>query len=323
MTRVTVQAARGADFLDTRGRAADPWGMGTISRTPIVMASVLFGTLVGSRSAVADVLPPEVADCQSYSLDAGNPCTLGKSTGSSSSKPGICVISTCSRLDYANWDRDASPGGPPSTTYACLMCVAGGAIDGGSSDGVPGDVARGDATGADHTGIDGPAVDAPFVFPADAGSREASAPRVDLGGQAGASGTAGASGQVDAPGAGGVSGAAGASGAAGNSGQAGASGTASGQAGASAAGASGTVSGAGGVSGTAGAWGAAGSSGQGGIPGLAPTTVAGGTSGTYTTSSKSNNGGGCAMGGAAARALGPWLLAGVFGVLVSLIRRRR
>jgi hypothetical protein len=61
------------------------------------------------------------------------------------------------------------------------------------------------------------------------------------------------------------------------------------------------------------------------------TTAAGGqvaTGGTPASSDTENkkpdSGGGCAVGGwLSVRALGPWLLAGIFGAIVMLARRRR
>jgi hypothetical protein len=55
--------------------------------------------------------------------------------------------------------------------------------------------------------------------------------------------------------------------------------------------------------------------------GMAATGAAGGTSGSDVKPSDSS---GCAVGGwLSAKALGPWLLAGLFGVVVTLARRRR
>jgi hypothetical protein len=55
--------------------------------------------------------------------------------------------------------------------------------------------------------------------------------------------------------------------------------------------------------------------------GMAATGAAGGTSGSDI---KPSDGSGCAVGGwLSAKALGPWLLAGLFGVVVTLARRRR
>jgi hypothetical protein len=70
-----------------------------------------------------------------------------------------------------------------------------------------------------------------------------------------------------------------------------------------------------------GAGGQAGISAAGGS-GIAATAGAGGTSGS--DAGKPNDSSGCAVGGwVSARALGPWLVAGLFGVMVMLVRRRR
>jgi hypothetical protein len=76
----------------------------------MVFVAVLF---VGV-SARADVPPPDTQACSGKA--AGDACTYGSA--------GTCQEGTCSRLDYFNWDRDASAG-PPSTTYACMKCVPG------------------------------------------------------------------------------------------------------------------------------------------------------------------------------------------------------
>jgi len=62
--------------------------------------------------ARADVAPPETQPCVSKA--AGDACTYNGA--------GTCQNQTCGRLDYANWDQDASAS-PPSTTYACLKCL--------------------------------------------------------------------------------------------------------------------------------------------------------------------------------------------------------
>jgi hypothetical protein len=62
--------------------------------------------------ARADVAPPETQPCVSKA--AGDACTYNGA--------GTCQSQTCGRLDYANWDRDASAS-PPTTTYACLKCL--------------------------------------------------------------------------------------------------------------------------------------------------------------------------------------------------------
>jgi hypothetical protein len=65
--------------------------------------------------ARADVAPPETEPC--LSKQAGDACTYNNASGT-------CLDQTCSKIDYANWDRDASwP--PPSMTYACVECIVG------------------------------------------------------------------------------------------------------------------------------------------------------------------------------------------------------
>lgn len=79
-----------------------------------------------ASEASADVIPPAESSCQGRA--AGDACTLDGMGGS-------CVASTCSRLDYAGWDRDAMPS-PPSVEYDCLVCEAragGGGGGGGCS----------------------------------------------------------------------------------------------------------------------------------------------------------------------------------------------
>ena len=62
--------------------------------------------------ARADVAPPDTSACAA--LSAGAACVYNGT--------GTCQNSTCSKLDYANWDRDASAS-PPSMNYACLKCI--------------------------------------------------------------------------------------------------------------------------------------------------------------------------------------------------------
>jgi len=68
--------------------------------------------------ARADVTPPETQPC--VGKQAGDACTLGAA--------GTCQYQTCIKLDYANWDRDASMS-PPSTTYVCLQCITSNATN--------------------------------------------------------------------------------------------------------------------------------------------------------------------------------------------------
>ncbi len=76
-------------------------------KAPVALGACL--VLVAS-AAWADVAPPDTSECQSRK--AGDPCTGG-----------TCVVETCYRRDYTNWDQDASPM-PPSVPYDCLVCIA-------------------------------------------------------------------------------------------------------------------------------------------------------------------------------------------------------
>lgn len=73
----------------------------------IATTTLLLGSL-----AQADLAPPDTEPCVGKA--EGDACTYGGA--------GTCRQLTCSKLDYANWNRDASAG-PPTTTYACMTCV--------------------------------------------------------------------------------------------------------------------------------------------------------------------------------------------------------
>jgi len=79
----------------------------------LASATLLMTTLFLGVPARADVAPPEMQPCQGKAV--GDACVYNNATG-------ICLNQTCSRLDYANWNHDASAG-PPSTTYTCLECM--------------------------------------------------------------------------------------------------------------------------------------------------------------------------------------------------------
>lgn len=70
---------------------------------------------------LAALLVPAVAHADEISESLA--VCKGKSPGDAC-KGGACVKTKCSRIDYANWDRDASPT-PPSRTYDCVECVPG------------------------------------------------------------------------------------------------------------------------------------------------------------------------------------------------------
>lgn len=192
-------------------------------KTAGLLISALASLAAYASVARADVIPPDVADC-SQAASAGVSCRNGA---------GVCVASTCSRLDYANWNRDASPS-PPSVQYACLRCVSGDGGLGGAG-GTGGQSAIGGTTAVVGTGGQNAVTTASVVS--------------NTGGQGG-----------------------------------------------------GLVAGDSGTVGTGGA---------------------GGTSGSDR--GKPDDSSGCAVGGGwlSAKALGPWLLAGLFGAIVMLARRRR
>jgi hypothetical protein len=99
-------------------------------RSPLMKlapAAALLATLsLAAPFALADVAPPGLTECQGKK--AGDACSVSGSSGT-------CIATTCSRLDYANWDRDASSS-PPVVQYACTLCGTGDAgtpsADGGT-----------------------------------------------------------------------------------------------------------------------------------------------------------------------------------------------
>jgi len=80
----------------------------------LLLSSVLSSLLLAS-AARADVAPPNLEPC------------VGKAIGAfcltATAVPGTCQNSTCQRIDYANWNRDASSS-PPSLSYPCVLCTA-------------------------------------------------------------------------------------------------------------------------------------------------------------------------------------------------------
>jgi hypothetical protein len=95
-------------------------------RVQLVLAlAVPFAFLAAPRLARADVAPPDAYACDTNAapgyFDAkkiGNACQL------SDGQKGTCQKATCQGIDYANWDRDASPTAP-SKSFDCLKCVQG------------------------------------------------------------------------------------------------------------------------------------------------------------------------------------------------------
>jgi hypothetical protein len=76
------------------------------SATTLCPALVLVGLMI-SRAALADVLPPDAAVCESKRV--GDACEATMNMGGSSFT-GVCVESTCYR-------------GPNSSPYSCRRCV--------------------------------------------------------------------------------------------------------------------------------------------------------------------------------------------------------
>ncbi len=90
------------------------------------VGAVLLAALAVGGAARADVVPPDVEACNGRA--AGAACMV---MGGAS---GACRNDTCSRIDYAGWNRDASAT-PPTMQYPCVRCVAGATVDAGTSDG--------------------------------------------------------------------------------------------------------------------------------------------------------------------------------------------
>ncbi|MEZ4389647.1 MAG: hypothetical protein R3A48_01015 [Polyangiales bacterium] len=101
-------------------------------RVLLVSCVVGLAQLSAGGAARADVTPPEVEACSGRSVGASCMVPGGAS--------GTCQSGTCTRIDYAGWNRDASAA-PPTMEYPCVRCVSGAAVDGGSA------VASGDEGG--------------------------------------------------------------------------------------------------------------------------------------------------------------------------------
>jgi hypothetical protein len=83
-------------------------------KSTLHLALVLSAVGFVALPARADMAPPENEPCLGKA--AGAACTYGSA--------GTCQSQTCTKLDYAGWNHDASAG-PPSTSYACVQCVTG------------------------------------------------------------------------------------------------------------------------------------------------------------------------------------------------------
>ncbi len=100
------------------------------SRT-VFAASFATATLLSSL-ALADSISPDEGACSGR--PAGAACKIDV-------KNGTCVNATCSRLDYANWDRDATAG-PPSKQEPCVLCNTDGGVEVDPVDAAPADAAH-------------------------------------------------------------------------------------------------------------------------------------------------------------------------------------
>jgi len=87
----------------------------------LASAPFLFAAILFDAPARADMAPPETQPCVGKA--AGDACVYDGN--------GTCQTQTCGKIDYANWDHDASSM-PPSTTYVCLKCMAETYADGGT-----------------------------------------------------------------------------------------------------------------------------------------------------------------------------------------------
>jgi MYXO-CTERM domain-containing protein len=79
----------------------------------LALSALSLALLGGWRLARADVAPPDSTECTNKA--AGDACT------DDAMKVGACQSQTCTGLSYGG---DA---GPTSTSYPCLICVAGAA----------------------------------------------------------------------------------------------------------------------------------------------------------------------------------------------------
>jgi hypothetical protein len=111
----------------------------------VMARSIVSRFALAASFAAASVLTTSLAFADAINPDEGA-CT-GKTAGSACSIPpktGVCADATCSRLDYENWDRDATAG-PPSKDYPCVLCNTDGgapADSGSGTDASPADAAH-------------------------------------------------------------------------------------------------------------------------------------------------------------------------------------
>jgi hypothetical protein len=103
------------------------------SKSVFLVVAALTSSLLGVPAA-ADVAPPGACECAGHVV--GDPCmrrTNGRdffgSGDPADGGAGVCTSTTCSRFDYAHWDRDAMPLFPPSMKYSCLICDGDASTD--------------------------------------------------------------------------------------------------------------------------------------------------------------------------------------------------
>jgi hypothetical protein len=137
------------------------------SRVETIMRKILIVLLTGSLSllalmglpggAQADVPPPDTWACRDVNEGAAcDPDDQRPLAGADAgSKRGTCRKATCSKLDYASWNKDASAS-PPTLMYECLKCMVGDNDGGAAVDAASADAAAtGGAGGAGNGGSGG------------------------------------------------------------------------------------------------------------------------------------------------------------------------
>lgn len=114
----------------------------SLAASAVLAAAVAAGTITftAERAARADVPPPDTQACGNDGSGKIDESKVGASCQTGTGSTGRCLSSKCSKLDYAHWDRDASPS-PPTVEYDCLKCTppaatggeAGTPVEGGTT----------------------------------------------------------------------------------------------------------------------------------------------------------------------------------------------
>jgi hypothetical protein len=97
-----------------------------------VFAATFAAATLLTSFAFADAIAPDEGACSGKT--AGAACKIDV-------KNGTCVNATCTRLDYANWDRDATAG-PPSKQEPCVLCNTDAGVEVDPVDAAPADAAH-------------------------------------------------------------------------------------------------------------------------------------------------------------------------------------